>query len=1203
MMSSLKASVKAKCQIMNNALPAGTLKIQKPFYVVEDTTGEHMIFCIDQSARLCLIMKGRTGKNELVPLHAHLGLGDGRAVTALAVSQNIDLNINLVCSVRNAHGSDDLFILAPTRPALEAWTDGDTLKGDLCHGEQASITIREIMLGTSNDLLEIFPMVYLTFSHAGSNTEDIWAIDVDAPNKTWRNKKILQMPCNPRYIVSKCVANLKRYRGLLVLYREVKESEQPLQMRFVGYDAAKPNPTLQSITQRVPPDAAHVASFENKKGLTDFLISGKGLHWLKSMDCFKGRNNGGHPVVLDNDAAHSDLEQFFTAQSQDVVSAWSMSKSRVVSYQEYSIPEDEAPMKALTPVIPLLDQEDSKAFSALQHPKLGQKLFVIDNSGSHMKMLEQDTHTATWGRPIDVMIPESDQMIEFQSHTLLLKVTEPGKGPLSNHPILLSSSIDAELIVNGRTIRVSPKGEIVDTDTAGQITVIIISTGLSTPILTLGNPRGQSTFEKPVEVDPMTKLWDEMDKVNSPEDLRKMKMKDGKPFLKPGISDEEVNNALQGLQKLKETRRNLKDKTQKPQSIASRIWGAFKWVASQIASATKWFFEQIDGVWQFVVEVAGKVWKFVLENFPQVAAAIECLLETIAEGAGWLMAKFGKLLGWDDIIDTKNMLVNATTAGMLWGVGIIGELEQGVDKWFEQSKQSVRALKTMAFPAELQGKSIANGQDSLDDKDIPDWVDDDEDGPQSPAANFGMYHFTNSNGHFEGDGEGGPADRILGRLGSLFDEIGKLVEHLMSNIGDAISDTDASFETIIGKIGLDLLEDIIGVFQKLANTIIGSMGDFLLMITDSINTEIQIPVLSPLYRKLTGNELTVLDLACLLLAIPATIVYKIIYDGAAPASRPGGAEWKKKDMFKAELDSRMGRIRAVMAQANTDPETVQTQAHMDNMSIQELSSLSTDQEQSTISALAASGSSVTDAVVDRRAKLETDWPKCYMAILITQDIFRAGKIFYKPYHYARVTWAELNGTAEFFRKPRKGGASKVQSVFKFVKFALWIHDMGSVIVDAPGVVKDAQTDFWTFWDSDYAGERIAITGIEGIKQMVELAFLTKKPVKSPDLRVEYYIPLVSSAAQIPFLLMTQIHCWTKEGKDGYPIWIAVEEWMIIVSTMLNAIMGLQRGKDPNVSTAAALSTGLTMTYDSVRVMVELIKFNGRARSTSCVVDA
>ena len=81
------------------------------------------------------------------------------------------------------------------------------------------------------------------------------------------------------------------------------------------------------------------------------------------------------------------------------------------------------------------------------------------------------------------MIPDSDEIIEFRSHTINIQVDAESGAPLSGQKMKLSCSTSAELLVNGKTIRGSPDGRIVETDDAGSLTIIICSEGLSAPVL------------------------------------------------------------------------------------------------------------------------------------------------------------------------------------------------------------------------------------------------------------------------------------------------------------------------------------------------------------------------------------------------------------------------------------------------------------------------------------------------------------------------------------------------------------------------------------------------------------------------------------------------------------------------------------------------------------------------------------------------
>lgn len=107
---------------MDNAFPAGQLKLSGDFHVVEDEQGEHMIFSADHKGRLVLIMKGPGGHNEWINLSERLHLSPEQTVSTVAVSQNRDGKVHLVFAARQPGGSDKLFVLKPRAAKRAEWT-------------------------------------------------------------------------------------------------------------------------------------------------------------------------------------------------------------------------------------------------------------------------------------------------------------------------------------------------------------------------------------------------------------------------------------------------------------------------------------------------------------------------------------------------------------------------------------------------------------------------------------------------------------------------------------------------------------------------------------------------------------------------------------------------------------------------------------------------------------------------------------------------------------------------------------------------------------------------------------------------------------------------------------------------------------------------------------------------------------------------
>ncbi|MCA9060461.1 MAG: SUMF1/EgtB/PvdO family nonheme iron enzyme, partial [Planctomycetaceae bacterium] len=70
----------------------------------------------------------------------------------------------------------------------------------------------------------------------------------------------------------------------------------------------------------------------------------------------------------------------------------------------------------------------------------------------------------------------------------------------------------------------------------------------------------------------------------------------------------------------------------------------------------------------------------------------------------------------------------------------------------------------------------------------------------------------------------------------------------------------------------DIIDLVIDVVELTALKIVDAITSVFSMLWDSLKEEISIPFLSSLYKTLTGNKLSILDVACLTLAVPVNLV-------------------------------------------------------------------------------------------------------------------------------------------------------------------------------------------------------------------------------------------------------------------------------------------------------------------------------------------
>ncbi|KAF7556288.1 hypothetical protein G7Z17_g1483 [Cylindrodendrum hubeiense] len=873
--------VSSRCELMDNAFPAGPLKLRGNFFVTQDETGENMLFSVDKDGTLRLILKGENGINESINLSDKFGLADNETVRALSVNQNLDGIIHLVFATLQTDGSTKLYVVEPMTAVRSVWKPSGTLVGRLYTGEQWPVNIREFLM----------------------------------------------LPVNPHYVLDMCAANLRLYRGLFVLY---KESES-IQLRFVGLNPTKANPTLTSIAQPVPDGATKLASFKNKSGLTDLLISGThGLTYRSAQECFSGSH--GAPAVVTNDPAFTETTQIHVAQCEEKLSVWSLGNQRTLAYQEFSRPENTGEVPAqLTMAIPLLDEIFGHGrFTAVRNQHQGQKLFIVDGGGV-MKVLEQSPESAIWQRPAEVMMPDSDKMVEFSSHTIHLSVNEDDGGPRANQPVRILSSTSAELIVNGACIRSVPgTPETVLTDDEGSLTVIIRSEGLSAPIITFADPNTEDNVFAggKLAVDPMSKLWSTVGTVSSGQDLKAMKMPDGASFVREDVPSSDLDQAADALKNLHQVKREMDSESTswavssaRGPSLADRFWGALYWVCDKVKQGWNFVVKKVKQAWEFILEIGGKVWNFVLETVQHVAAAIQTVLSAVTKGWEWIKQKLAFIFSWGDILAVKNVFVNLTTHGMLFAADGAALMELKVQSLFEDVRVKLRELKKAKLPPELL--NLHAGKDDKTEREAKaasgadaGKMHDAENESKSPQAQYASYHVKHGGTSAGGRTEGQDVfDRILLRMKKALEQADQLASRLADNISDLFSSsTNLSIGDLLAKLGFDLLDDVLGVIESLITSILGCLGDLIVEVADKINKPIQIPVLSALYRKINrGNDLTILDAACLVMAVPTTIIFKVV-SGQSPTELEGIESLTRPNALRSELDERLGRLRSEQQQ-------------------------------------------------------------------------------------------------------------------------------------------------------------------------------------------------------------------------------------------------------------------------------------------------
>jgi hypothetical protein len=148
----------------------------------------------------------------------------------------------------------------------------------------------------------------------------------------------------------------------------------------------------------------------------------------------------------------------------------------------------------------------------------------------------------------------------------------------------------------------------------------------------------------------------------------------------------------------------------------------------------------------------------------------------------------------------------------------------------------------------------------------------------SAPANLGVHHFQGNCAASSSDASlPSPAAGILDDLVKLLEAEGDTFKNAAQAIKTDIVDKFSSLSAT------DIIKKLLAI---IADTLLQSVENVLLALLDVcaklmegvigiLTKPLDIPVLSWLYKDLTGDDLTFLDLICLIAAIPVTIVYKL----------------------------------------------------------------------------------------------------------------------------------------------------------------------------------------------------------------------------------------------------------------------------------------------------------------------------------------
>ncbi|MBE9070050.1 hypothetical protein IQ260_25750, partial [Leptolyngbya cf. ectocarpi LEGE 11479] len=326
-----------------------------------------------------------------------------------------------------------------------------------------------------------------------------------------------------------------------------------------------------------------------------------------------------------------------------------------------------------------------------------------------------------------------------------------------------------------------------------------------------------------------------------------------------------------------------------------------------IKKATSVVIGKVKDIVHVIVKTAEGIIDFVVDTVEKVADFVEGVVETVVESIKKFIEFLQFLFDWGDILETQRYLVRAVNSG------------------FDFATQAAKDAKPIVsdFVDHLQG-TVENGMNNLTESLGGDPSEVKESKFKMPEA-FEWFLSKLLGGSKQKGAKPAPnlgtnpsEDSALESFFSNFLEamenaIGaglRVSEGLIKSIQKLIKNPRQPQLAVIEIIEAlrDAIIQSLSAVENIALGLLDVLGEAIQQLKNLLNAEIKIPFISDLFKLLGAGKLTVLNLSTLLLAIPVTVISKIVtnekpFTGALPLNASPQAQTRLVALTDTETPS------------------------------------------------------------------------------------------------------------------------------------------------------------------------------------------------------------------------------------------------------------------------------------------------------------
>lgn len=637
-------------------------------------------------------------------------------------------------------------------------------------------------------------------------------------------------------------------------------------------------------------------------------------------------NNATALLIMTNDL-FKNIVQLYAYTSDLKVVVWGLNRSQQVFYTQCNKTEVLNPSAWSYPLpIGSMVEQISPYINKVN----GGNTFFAQVGADTFKKVFQDPVSTIWTSQNIVLPsdPTSKNATKFDCYMTRITVLDETNSPVSGESITIESSYRVPVFINNHYYVLDTAAISIPTDTAGGIKIVQPVVNLQGACLTIQSANGGEKLK----INPMDKAANKVATLNTPDTLTAATVTEDngtpqQPLVSPNTSQDDLQATADSINSLIDAYNNynvsssgasskavsssfvyIPSPTVKiytlsvsPQrktlqlnvidSVGDTLSKAGDWIETTAGDLCSWLKNEAEyviqiiedtaqKVWNFVATVAGKVYNFIIDCVEKAIAAIEAIFQALMTAIKDLVQFLKFLFSWDDITRTKDVMKNILLMYMNYGVGNLSNLKGSINDEILDLKNKIAnwaGLPPAADNLTNSEQPVTYTQSQTDYSNV------------YTSPNTYLQDFFNNNI--------ANASSDYGNLGSSIETL--IVESIRTMV-DALSSEKQAIQSAIDLFQTELLNDdkwktmstmdviktSIGIVSECildtAGVAIDAIIDCIVTIFDVlivyISEPIWIPIVSNILEEIFGFEIqfSLLDILCLVGAIPATLIYKIL---------------------------------------------------------------------------------------------------------------------------------------------------------------------------------------------------------------------------------------------------------------------------------------------------------------------------------------